>query len=642
MPGKRFLAFLLISAIVIPELVFATDFSSTNFTVKDPVIDSLGGFGNTPSYQVWGDIPYISPTAGTSNNFQSNPGSQGFWGGVGNMALTATPGVASVSLSWNAVQAIANVTYEVGVANGTGGPYTYDSAQAATSATKSNLSFATTYFFIIRVKDGLGAVIGYSNEVSAVPLPTQSSGGGGGGGGGGSSGTPVEGTPATTPVVPTNPVVAIVDRIIDAITPSFLKPKPTEPIIVPLEQLVPKVAPLALRTTWSLIDPRPVNELALRPLPRDIANLAGKIPQLGTLFNQVGITKFNDLSKLRNVSLNVPGLTNALGLPMVKLDGGKIVAPRSILLAELSPDLKSKFPTDVLFTKVADGKIDVKASLTVSLDGRSQSEVRLISGKRTSFVMKPEGHPVAVKGYLVFKSRPEPRLKNLPLSSTLISVAHAATTDEDVRAKKTSNEETALVIAEFEFTDPDNDGIYTADIVAPQVAGNYEVVTVIQYQDERDVPRAIRLLAVIDPEGYIYESNKGRETRILGSIVTLQWLNPETKQYELWPAADYSQENPQVTDVTGEYSFLVPAGYYQIRASAPGYLDYEGSPFEVRDGAGVHQNIELKQRFWFLKAISWEMVALFLVMILLVYNFYKDRRRDKIESKILEQIDKQQ
>lgn len=38
-------------------------------------------------------------------------------------------------------------------------------------------------------------------------------------------------------------------------------------------------------------------------------------------------------------------------------------------------------------------------------------------------------------------------------------------------------------------------------------------------------------------------------------MVSLYWLNPEKNQYELWPAREYQQENPQITDVRGTYAF---------------------------------------------------------------------------------------
>jgi hypothetical protein len=190
-----------------------------------------------------------------------------------------------------------------------------------------------------------------------------------------------------------------------------------------------------------------------------------------------------------------------------------------------------------------------------------------------------------------------------------------------------------LVLLEFEYTDPDADGIYTAEIQAPVVEGEYEIITVIEYQNPELGKRAIRLITVIDPEGYVYEKDKDKETRIPGAIVSIFWLNPETKQYELWPAKEYQQENPQTTDVRGTYSFLVPEGYYYLKVEAPGYLVYDSKPFQVKEGSGVHINIELKTKYWWLKIVDWKTILLIMVILLLLYNFYRDRIREKLMKK---------
>lgn len=190
--------------------------------------------------------------------------------------------------------------------------------------------------------------------------------------------------------------------------------------------------------------------------------------------------------------------------------------------------------------------------------------------------------------------------------------------------------EEKLVLMEFEYTDPDADGIYTAEIPAPIVDGEYEIITVMDYEDPELGMREIRLIAVVDPEGYIYEKTDNRETRIPGALVSLYWLNPGTKQYELWPAKRYLQGNPQVSDITGKYSFIVPEGFYYLKVETPGFLPYEGRPFKVTEGSGVHMNIELKTKYWWLKIADYRTIILALVLILLGYNFYRDRVRERL------------
>ncbi len=120
-----------------------------------------------------------------------------------------------------------------------------------------------------------------------------------------------------------------------------------------------------------------------------------------------------------------------------------------------------------------------------------------------------------------------------------------------------------------------------------------------------------------------------KETRIPGAVASIFWLNPQTKQYEIWPAKEYQQENPQITDLTGRYSFLVPEGFYYLKIEAPGYLAYKGKSFEVKAGGGIHTNIELKTKYGWLKIVDWKTMVLILTILLLVYNFYRDKIRNK-------------
>ncbi len=193
--------------------------------------------------------------------------------------------------------------------------------------------------------------------------------------------------------------------------------------------------------------------------------------------------------------------------------------------------------------------------------------------------------------------------------------------------KAPSKVETRFVLMEFDYTDPDGDGIYTATITTPRVYGEYEIITLISYKDPDLGTREIRLIAVVDPEGYIYEKQGDKEIRIPGAIVSLYVLNPSTKKYETWPARDYHQENPQVTDVRGTYAFLVTPGYYYIGVVAPGYGEYQGKPFEVENNE-VHFNIELQPKYGWLWIIDWKTLLLVIVTFLLIFNFYRDRKRE--------------
>ena len=121
--------------------------------------------------------------------------------------------------------------------------------------------------------------------------------------------------------------------------------------------------------------------------------------------------------------------------------------------------------------------------------------------------------------------------------------------------------------------------------------------------------------------------------RIEGAKASLFWLNPETREYELWPAKNYQQINPQITDDTGRYAFLAPQGTYQLLVEAKGYSPYRGESIEVVWGNEIHQNIGLEKSFWLLRYFDWKAGIILVIVILLAINFYRDRIRELINKK---------
>jgi hypothetical protein len=186
------------------------------------------------------------------------------------------------------------------------------------------------------------------------------------------------------------------------------------------------------------------------------------------------------------------------------------------------------------------------------------------------------------------------------------------------------------VLSSFEYLDGDHDGIYTADVVTPSVPGEYEIVTIVDYIDPVLGSRKMSLIAVIDPEGYIFEENDGKETRIPKAIVSIYVFDTSSQKYILWNAKDYSQDNPQTTDIRGTYSFLVPTGSYYLEVEASGYKLYKGETFVVAEGNGIHQNIELKSSGGWFKGINLQNILLVVVLLLLVYNLYRNNMRDRL------------
>jgi len=399
-----------------------------------------------------------------------------------------------------------------------------------------------------------------------------------------------------------------------------------------IEELVSKEAPLALQGKWNLLFQEPLGEFVLAPLPEEIEVLSEKFPSLNQVFAKLDITKASDVKKLQALKLTLPGLSERIDLK-AELGMADFAPFKGFPLTELPLSIKEKIPSEVVFARAGEGLIDFNIELTLTEQGRVSQRINAVSGRTLQLVLKPESPVKAVRGYLVFRNRLAVLEKQgFEIKSILASLSASFPSSEQEQANKPEIEEKMLVL-EFEYEDEDKDGIYTASITAPLVAGEYEVISVIEYQDPDLGVKALRMITVVDPEGYIYERKGDKETRVPGAVVSLFWLNPESKLYEIWPAEEFNQENPQITNQTGEYSFLVPEGFYYLQVEAPGYPLYKGGSFQVKEGRGVHQNIELKGRFWFLGFFNWQNVLLFLVIVFLFYNFYRDKIREKLLRK---------
>ena len=403
-----------------------------------------------------------------------------------------------------------------------------------------------------------------------------------------------------------------IDRVINIFRPT---PAPETLPEVPIGELVSKKAPLAFQGKWRLLPSEPIRKFVLAPLPKAIRNLAQKFPELGKTLEKVGISKITDVAKFKTVKLTL---------------SNKSAVPQGVPVAKLSPAMKQQLPTEIVFAKTGGELIDFDIALSISDKGEPQQKIQTISGKPLQLVVKPDKPVKSVKGYVVFKSKASQQTSlELPSDSLLASIIFASPVFAKSQEQPVRIEE-KLILLEFEYTDSDGDGIYTAEIQAPLIGGEYEIITVLDFDDPELGKKEIRLITVIDPEGYIYERNGDKETRIPGAVISLYWLNPEIKQYEMWPAKEYQQENPQITDVRGVYSFLVPEGYYYLKAETPGYIVYDGKPFQVKEGSGIHINIELKTKYWWLNVADWKTVLLVVVIILLLYNFYRDKIREKL------------
>ncbi|KKR69947.1 MAG: hypothetical protein UU13_C0018G0009 [Candidatus Nomurabacteria bacterium GW2011_GWB1_40_7] len=421
--------------------------------------------------------------------------------------------------------------------------------------------------------------------------------------------------PQTLPPVVAPPVAGDINEIPKVFYPplsasawdSFLNLfKPKKPAETEIVQ-VPEIAPLSFKMIWNLLPTKAIEAFVFAPLPYEVRILANKFPELNRTLKSVGVERLTDMSKLSGVTLNLPGLT------------------------ELSNLIEKKnLPAEFVFARASGELVDLNVAMSIGDKGEVLQKISSLPGKTLRLVVKPISKARSVTGYIVFRAT-TPKVSEIEISRS--SLAASVLFSMDGLVEKTSKPvsvENKLVLSSFEYTDPDRDGIYTADVISPSVPGEYEVITVIDYVDPVLGTRQMRMITVIDPEGYVFEKNNSKETRIPSAIVSLYVLNNATKKYELWAAKDYQQENPQVTDIRGTYSFLVPEGSYYFQIEAPGYNSFQGKVFVVAEGSGIHQNIELKSnRGWF-SMFDWKTILLIVVLLLLVYNLYRSTLRDKL------------
>jgi hypothetical protein len=86
-----------------------------------------------------------------------------------------------------------------------------------------------------------------------------------------------------------------------------------------------------------------------------------------------------------------------------------------------------------------------------------------------------------------------------------------------------------------------------------------------------------RPIWIYDPSGTITDG----VDPVSGATATLTRADSEHSAYSVWNAADYEQENDQLTGVDGHYGWNVPEGWYVVTATAPGRVPASSEPLQV-------------------------------------------------------------
>ena len=82
--------------------------------------------------------------------------------------------------------------------------------------------------------------------------------------------------------------------------------------------------------------------------------------------------------------------------------------------------------------------------------------------------------------------------------------------------------------------------------------------------------RSLLMRWIIDPSGFVYEGVTSN--RVSGAKATVYHRESEADTTaKLWNAAEFTQQNPLITDEGGNYAWNVPEGLWQVRVSKDGY-----------------------------------------------------------------------
>lgn len=383
-----------------------------------------------------------------------------------------------------------------------------------------------------------------------------------------------------------NLVVDIADGIttvVDSIIPDFLQKNPEIVATVAVESTQEELP--SFENSWDYLPASLVRNFIFAPLPSELAVFIQKYPDLGRIFIKLGVKTVADIERLEGVAISLPIIT----------------------------DLKD-LPSEVFIALGGAGNIEVSSTITLDDTGKVEQRIETTSNTSLTLAVRPSSPVDSVNGYLIFK---ESFKKTVAEMSLDLQTASSILALQNTSTKTPTIPERELLVQTFSYEDSDNDGVFTADIKTPAVEGTYEVITLINYTDKSLGTKELRLVTVVDPEGYVYYLNSnGDEARVSKAVISI--FNANTNA--LWDALSYNQTNPQITDSSGKYSFLVPEGKYYITAERNGYQSYKSASFEVREGSGVHFNIELRGSGWFAK-LDWTTVLLSLIILILGSTF---------------------
>jgi len=436
----------------------------------------------------------------------------------------------------------------------------------------------------------------------------------------------------------TDTIQQAAQTVIQTIFPQTPTQQQTQISYPPIAESVPEETPIAMLEGWGLMEIRPFSEIGITQFKSDVLTLTQKIPSLNDALNNlaIDITKPGDAQKLVGIDLYMQGLTktvlssaeisqinsisNSQSISAGELATNNFASTQAVPVAQMSAAALRKIPTDIVYARTAGELIDIKSKLSFDAQGETQQEIAVVSGKELELVIKPDAPAKSVLGFITLEK--SSALEESPKKVSLISRIFGAgllgfVNNVAIEDNSGNNSNSALLVQKFEYEQIKN-GVYVASILAPKEEGEYKILTVVQYQDDNLQPKETQLTAVVDPEGYVYRQTSEGRLRIEGAKVSVYYYNSDSGKYELWPAEEFMQKNPVVTNDSGKYSFLLPEGSYYLQAEALGYKTYKGELFTVKENNNVVEKIELKRDTWIPLWLNWQLGNLLMLLVVII------------------------
>ncbi|MEY4723788.1 MAG: hypothetical protein RLZZ324_1301, partial [Candidatus Parcubacteria bacterium] len=119
---------------------------------------------------------------------------------------------------------------------------------------------------------------------------------------------------------------------------------------------------------------------------------------------------------------------------------------------------------------------------------------------------------------------------------------------------------------------------FETTVTGPDKSGSYPLTVSVHYEDGTADSSTVTIISA--PRGKVYETSDKGDVSVSGARVAL-YVNKGNGNYGLWDGSVSHQENPQITDDNGQFSYVVPVGTYQLVVTKDGYGEKQTLPFPI-------------------------------------------------------------